>query len=201
MRLSITNAETSTLRLLDSLVLVWVVLWVVVAGWSGYTIWQLSELGETVTTSGEALESAGTAVESFGRVPVVGDRAAELGREVVVAAVDISARGHEITSRMRQLALLLGISIAVMPTTPVAGLYLPLRLRRTRELTQLRRLLQVHGRSPAVDRYLAERAIHSMPFADVLAVTSDPWGDLAQGKSRALADTEIRRTGLNRWTD
>lgn len=199
MRPSIRAADTSTLRLLDSVVVAWVVLWVVVGGWSGFTIWQVSDLGETITTSGDALHSAGTAMESVGSLPVVGERTAELGREVVVAAVDISARGHDVTSQLRQLALLLGLSIAIMPTTPVLGVYLPLRLGRRREDADLRRLLEIHGRDPVVDRYLAERALRSMPFADIRAISPDPWADLAQGRVEALADAELNRVGLTQW--
>lgn len=198
-RPSIRAADPSTLRLLDSLVVFWVVLWVLMGGWSGFTIWQISDLGETVTTSGDALNSAGTAMESVGSLPVVGERAAELGGEVVVAAADISARGQEITSQLRQLALLLGLSIALMPTTPVAGLYLPLRLDRRREVAELRRLLEFHGRDPVVDRYLAERALRSMSFADIRAISPDPWADLAQGRVEALAEAELSRVGLTQW--
>lgn len=199
MRTPIESADPSTLRLLDGLVASWVVLWLVVGTWSGYTLWQVSDLGLTVSRSGAALHTAGEAMEAVGNVPVIGERPAELGREVVTAAADITARGQEIRSQFRQLAVLLGLSIALMPTTPVAGLYLPLRLGRRREVLDLRRLLESHGRDPAVNRYLAERALDSLPFRDVRAISHDPFGDIANGRVERLADAELRRMGLDRW--
>ena len=196
MRPSIRAADPSTLRVLDSLAVTWVVLWLVVGGWSGYSIWQISDLGSTVTTSGEALDSAGTAMESMGSLPVVGGRIAELGHEVTVASADISARGHEITAQLRQLALLLGLAIVIMPTTPVVALYLPLRLGRRREIADLRRMLETHGRDAVVDRYLAERAVQSLPLTHIRRVSADPWADLAAGRVEALADAELSRMGL-----
>lgn len=200
MRTSIRSADPSTMRFLDALVASWVVLWIVVGAWSGYTIWQVSELGLTVSRSGTALHSAGEALEAVGKVPVIGERPAELAEEVVTAAADITARGQEISSQFRQLAVLLGLSIALMPTTPVVGLYLPQRLDRRREVTHMRRLLERHGRDPVVDRYLAERALHSLPFHDVRAISHDPWSDIASGRVERLADAELSRMGLHRWT-
>jgi hypothetical protein len=197
-RLTIRTADESTVRLLDGLVVFWVVLWLVIGGWSGYTIWQVSELGDTVTTSGEALDSAGKALESVGEVPVVGDRPAELGQEVVATADDIAARGQEVKSQLRQLSLLLGLSIMLMPTTPVVGLYLPLRWARRREVAELRRALTRHGRDGSFDRYLAERAMQTLPYRTVHSIVGDPWQAIAEGRAGPLAEAELRRLGLRR---
>lgn len=196
MRLTVRTADEPTVRLLDGVVVFWLVLWLVLGGWSGYTIWQVSELGDTVTTSGRALDSAGRALESVGDVPVVGDRPAELGAEVITTAEDVAARGQEVKSQLRQLSLLLGLSIALMPTTPVLGLYLPLRWARRRETAELRRSLARHGRDAAFDRYLAERALQTMPFTTVHALVGDPWRAIAEGRTGPLADAELERLGL-----
>lgn len=192
------TADESTIRLLDGLVAFWLVLWLVVAAWSGYTIWNLSGLGDTVTTTGEAIHSAGEALETVGAVPVIGEGPAEVGREVVAAGEDIAVRGQQVQSQLRQLSLLLGLSIAVMPTTPVLGLYLPLRQARRRDVAALQQALDRHGTDAAFDRYLAERAVHRMPYADVHAVTGDPWSAIDAGRLRPLADAELTRMGLSR---
>lgn len=127
------TTNDSTLRVLDGLVLAWVLLWIVVGGWFGYSTWQLADLGDTVTTSGGAIESAGQALESLGAVPVVGEEPARLGAEITATGSEVASRGQEVKSRLRQMAILLGIAIAVMPTTPIAGLYVPLRLARGSE--------------------------------------------------------------------
>jgi hypothetical protein len=198
MRLSVRTADESTVRLLDGMVAFWLVLWLVVGAWSGYTIWQVSALGDTVTKSGRALDSAGNALQSVGEVPIVGDGPGALGDEIVVTAADITTRGQEIKSDLRRLSLLLGLSIVLMPTTPVLGLYLPLRAARRRDVRELRRALTRHGSDPALERYLAERAIDALPYTAVRAISADPWADIAQGRAQRLADAELERLGLRR---
>lgn len=134
MDLDVRTADESTLRRLDGVVLFWLVLWVVIGGWTGYTIWQVSEVGDSLTISGRAISSTGDALESLDGVPVVGDRTNELGGEVVVAGEDIVVRGQEIESQLRQLAVLLGLAIALLPAAPALFLYLPLRNARRRAL-------------------------------------------------------------------
>ncbi|MDF2966958.1 MAG: hypothetical protein K0Q93_736 [Nocardioidaceae bacterium] len=190
------NADEPTVRLLDGVVGFWLVLWLAVGVASGYTFWDASSLGDTVTRSGEALGSAGSALETLGEVPVVGEGPAELGSEVSSTAADIVASGGEIKTDLRRLALLLGLSIALMPTTPVLGLYLPLRLTRRRDSRDLQRAIGQHGRDPALDRYLAERATHMLPYSVVRSLSDDPFKDIAQGRTRHLADAELRRLGL-----
>ncbi len=195
---TIRTSDASTIRLLDSLVGFWFVLWLVVGGWAGYTMWNLSELGDTVTSSGESIHSTGQALESLGGVPVVGERTLDLGKEVSTTGADIADRGQQVRSQMRQLSLLLGLAIALMPTTPVLGLYVPLRLSRRRDLRSLEEALRSSDSDPAMDRYLAERAIRSMSYAEVAALVGDPWRAVDEGRSRPLADAELARVGLRR---
>ncbi|CAN5436551.1 hypothetical protein BH18ACT8_BH18ACT8_09690 [soil metagenome] len=197
MRLSVQTADVATVRRLDSMVMFWVVLWLAVAIWSGYTIWQVSHIGDTITNSGSALDAAGRALETVGQVPVVGSRPAELGEQVVATATEVAARGQAVEARLRRLEVLLGVSIAVMPNAPVLGLYLPQRLARRRELAELRRALTRHGRDPMMDRYLAERAIRLLPYTTIRAITPDPWDDIAAGRAERLADAELARLGLS----
>jgi hypothetical protein len=63
MLLSVRTSDEPTLRLLDGAVTAWMVLWVVVGGWTAYTTWQLSELGDTVTTGAE-IQTRGQQVKS-----------------------------------------------------------------------------------------------------------------------------------------
>lgn len=196
MRASIRTADEATVRLLDGLVIFWLVLWLVVGGWSGILIWQLSDLGNTVTNSGQALTSTGEALQALGELPIVGERPGELGDEVVSTAYDIAVRGQEVRTQLRQLAVALGFSIVLMPTTPVLGLYLPQRLARRRELLDVRRALTSDGLDPRLERYLAERAVDHLPYATVRRLSEDPWQDIAHGRSSALARAEIVRMGL-----
>lgn len=198
MDLTIRTSDAATIRLLDGLVCFWFVLWLVVGGWSGYTMWHLSELGDTVTASGDSIHSAGSALESLGGVPLVGKRPLELGREVSATGIDIADRGQQVKSQLRQLSLLLGLAIALMPTAPVVGLYFPQRLSRRRDLRELRRALRSSESAGILDRYLAERAMRSMSFSSVHALVGDPWLALDEGQARPLADAELARIGIRR---
>lgn len=197
MRTTIRTADETTVRTLDGLVVFWLVLWLVVGVWSGITIWQVAEVGDTVTNSGEALGDAGAALQDLEGVPVVGERPGELGADVVATAADIAERGQRAKGELRRLALLLGLSIVAIPTTPVLGLYVPLRWARHHEIREIRRSLAT-GDVDGLDRYLAGRAIHAMPYASVAAVSADPWGDLDRGETRSLADAELARLGVRR---
>ncbi len=197
MRTGIKTTDEATIELLDGLVAFWVVLWLAIVAWSGVTVWQLSDMGDTITSSGRALETAGTALTKVGSVPVIGDDG-DLGEEVVTTAADITGRGQEIKGELRQLALMLGISIMVMPTTPVVGTYLPLRFARRREVAEIRHALTQKGDDPQLDRYLAERALDNLPLSEVRSLSADPWRDISMGNTRALADAELARLGLRR---
>ncbi len=199
MALSVRTADSSTLRLLDALAIVWLVLWLALGVASGWTLWNLSDLGDTVTSSGHAIDSAGRALQQLGGVPVIGDQPAQLGKEAVTTAADISARGQEVKSELRLLAVLLGLAIVVMPTTPVLGFYLPLRLERRRTVATLRRSLSQRGDDPGLDRHLAEQALVTMSYADACAVVDgDPREAVEAGRTRALADAELARLGVDR---
>jgi hypothetical protein len=99
-------------------VVFWCVFWVVVGVWTGYELWQLAELGSTLGDSGRALDSAGTALQSLGSVPLVGDDTAALGDEVRRNATDIVADAGRAQSSLRQVGVLVGLTIALMPTVP-----------------------------------------------------------------------------------
>lgn len=198
MDLTIRTSDAATIRLLDGLVGFWLALWIAVGAWSGYTLWQLSELGDTVTSSGESIHAAGQALESLGGVPLVGEETLALGEDASTTGLEIADRGQQVGAQMRQLSLLLGLAITLMPTTPVLGLYLPQRLSRRRDLRSLEEALRTSGQDEAMERYLAERAIRSLPFAQVQALVGDPWQALEQGRARPLAEAELARVGLRR---
>lgn len=198
MVLSIRTADPTTLRLLDALAAFWCALWLVVGVWTGWTVWQTSQLGDTVTSSGTAITSTGDALKAVGKVPVVGDRPTELGEELTATGADIADRGQRVESQLRQLAVLLGLAIALAPSTPLAGLYLPLRLARRREAAELREAVRRHGTDPAFERHLAEQALRHLSYDDAHALVGDPRAAIADGRAGPLADAELARLGVAR---
>jgi hypothetical protein len=100
----------------------WCTLWLLVGVWTGYELWQLGELGGAVAESGRALGSAGDALQELGSTPLVGDRAQELGAQVTSSSGHIVAEAEGAQSSLRQLAVLLGLTVSLVPSVPAVVL-------------------------------------------------------------------------------
>lgn len=192
------GARPETLRLADGAVLLWAAFWIVIGGWTAASVWDLSQLGSTLSQSGEALDTAGEGLQRIGQIPLVGDRPEQLGNEVRSAAAEITVRGQETRANLRRLSILLGVSIALIPSAPVLGIYLPRRFARRRTTREVRRRLAARPDDPGLDRYLAQQAVATIPLERLLDWSDDPCGDLADGHVRPLADAELAHLGLNR---
>lgn len=188
-------ADHRTLRLLDAAVLSWVVLWCALGAWTGVTLWQAADVGETIASSGRSIGAVGEGLQGLADIPLVGERPGEIGADVTSTAGEITARGGEVQGQLRQLGVLLGIAVVGIPVTPIAGLYVPLRVRRGREVARIRRDLAAHGDDPRYDRYLADRARASLPYDTV--ATLDPSPETHEA-DRLLADAELARLGVRR---
>ncbi|MEZ5092000.1 hypothetical protein [Nocardioides sp.] len=197
MQLNARAADASTVRLLDSLNLVWVAFWLLIGVWTCVTLWQVADVGDTLAVSGTALHSSGEALTKLGSLPVVGDDAAAVGADVTATGQEVTVRGQEVKGELRQLAVLLGISIIAVPMAPVFGLYLPLRLARRRDVRTIRAALLRHADEDGLNRYLGARAVAHLSYGEIRAITGDPWRLLA-ADPRALADAELERLGLTR---
>lgn len=196
MRPTIRAADSRTVHGWDGFVLFWVALWVVIGGWTGLTLWQASDTGDTITNSGEALDTTGEALRALSGIPVIGERTGQLGDEVVATGADISDRGQEIKGELRRLAILQSAAIVGIPLAPVAGLYLPLRLAWRREVADVKHSLRAADEQE-VEALLAERAATTCSYAEVVRARAS--SDEA-GTRRRLADLELRRLGLTRPT-
>ena len=190
-------SDARTVRTLDRLVLFWVALWIVLGAATGITLWRASELGDTVSSSGTTLTTVGTTLRDLSELPLIPDRPGEIGTEVQESAAEITVRGQEVKRQLRLLGVLLGIAVVGIPVTPIVGLYLPLRVRRQREITRLRESLRARPDDEALDAWLEGRARSTLAYEEVERVTRENDGDRVS-VSRALADAELRRLGLRR---
>ena len=187
------------MRTWDGLVLFWVVLWVVLAAWTGLTLWRTADTGDTISSSGVALHSVGQSLRDLADLPLVPDRPGEIGGEVVTTADQITERGQEIKSQLHQLALLLGIAIAGISIAPVLGFYVPLRARRHREVVRLRAEIGRWPDDEGLDRYLAERARRSLSYDEITRLVADPAEPRLESEDvRRLADAELERLAVRR---
>jgi hypothetical protein len=190
-------AETAGLRTRqlvgDLAVLAWTAAWVA----AGVALYRLVE---KLAVPGARVEQAGSDFagdvaeiqRKVGRLPVVGGelqdpfgRLAGVGRTLAAAGVTQQEVVH-------QLALWLGVVVAVVPIVALLLVWLPRRVVWAREAGAASRL-----RMGGADLELfAIRAVANRPLRDLHRVTPDPAGDLRAGEYRALADLELRALGL-----
>lgn len=192
---SLRGLDHRTVQVVDGIALFWVILWALLAGATGYQIWRLTGLSDTAEVSARAIDSTGQAVQRLSELPLVGEGPAELGDQIQETAQELDGRAEQTRGDVRRLSILVGLSTFLVPVSPVAGLYLPLRLSRRREVASIRAELR-RGRRPELDAYLAQRALSTLSFADLRRVSADPVRDLEQGRHGALAEAELGRLGL-----
>lgn len=185
------------LALLDAGVAAWVVLWIAMGGAVAGQVRGLRQLSGTATQVGAALQQTGQAVESLGDVPILGDRVGRTGRQIDAAGASTIESGRTSRSSIRNLSWMLWVFLAVIPTVPVLVLYLPLRLMAVRERRALQRLVDEHGADPVLRRVLAQRALLTLPYQQLLGRGgTDPFADPGGPQMRALADAELARMGV-----
>ncbi len=100
----------------------WCALWLVVGIWTGYELWQLGELGGAVAETGRTLGSAGDALQGLGSTPLVSERTEELGAQVTSSSADIVVEAEGAQGSLRQLAVLLGLTVSLVPSVPAVAL-------------------------------------------------------------------------------
>lgn len=190
-------AEHRTHALRDAVVLFWVVFWLMIGGLVGYQVWSLSDVSRSGSASARAADQAGRALEDISAIPLVPEGPGRLGREVRAAADEIRRTSITVREDLRRLSILLGLSVAAVPTAPVVAMYLPGRLRWRRQVHAVRTCLEREGRSRALDAFLAHRAVSDLTFLQLTDITDDPVGDLRRGRHAALADAQLARLGLH----
>lgn len=174
----------------------WLLLWIVIGGATVVLVRNLARVSDTLVESGQALDTAGRALLAVGRAPIVGDAPRRLGDEVRETAREIESSGASSRQTIQWLSVLLGVSVALIPISSVAGWYLPPRIAAARERREIERALADGHGDQSLERFLAYRAVQNLPFDTLRRVSSDPWADLERGSYRRLANAELTRLGL-----
>ena len=185
-------------RVLDVAMVLWIALWIGFAVAVAIDIHNLGSLSDTLSSSGRALGETGRALRQLDTIPFVGSRIDAVADRIQEVARSAQASGAESHSSVASLSVLLGIAIALIPTIPVLALYLPLRMSAAKEVRAVRTSLARHHDDRLFDEFLARRAAQSLPFHVLQTVSDNPWRDIAEGRTNALADLELRRLGLKR---
>jgi hypothetical protein len=165
-------------RLVDALVVAWVLVWLLAGIAVGREVRGLSEISDSAREAGLATQRAADVLDA---VPLIGDEPAQRLRDAGESTVRSADRGRE---RTRSLGTLLGLSIAIVPSLPLLVFLLPGRIALERDRRAAR---------GASDELLATRAVAHLPLQRLQAVTPDPMGDLRAGRYTALAQAERER--------
>ena len=170
---------------IDAAIVGWLIAWIVIGVQVGRGVKSLGDLSDTAVLAGRAIEQTADVLDQIGSIPVIGSPVGDLADSI--RRTGRSARQNGAASRddVNDLSVLLGLSIALIPTIPLAAVWIPLRIRWRRERQAVKRALATG--SPDLERLLAERARTSLPLDQVLALEAD---------RRALAHAELERLGV-----
>ena len=181
--------------LLDLLLALWAAAWIAAGVAVADTVGRLTALTGGFRSVGAAIEGSGRALGGV-EIPLVGRPLAVPGRVVQEAGREISASGRAGEDEVEDASNLLGLTVALIPTLPLALLYLPPRLGRARETAAVRRMLAEDGTDPRLARFLAERAAQRVSYTRLRRLGARPWRDIDEGAHEVLAREELRRLGL-----
>jgi hypothetical protein len=180
----------------DLLLVLWVALWVWLAGVVHDATLALAAPGRTIEDAGsglaERLRDAGGAVSD---IPLVGDQAGAPFDGAGRAADQIAAAGTAQVEAVQHLAFWLGLIVGAIPILVLLAVYLPLRWRFVREATAGQRYVD----STADLELFALRAMTNQPLHRLARISPDPVGAWRQGDQRvvrALAVLELDDAGL-----
>jgi hypothetical protein len=193
--------RSTILRDLALLVLVLLFAWIGVRVY--HAVDGLSVLGSGVKHAGLSVESGfGSAAGAVKGVPFVGGSlAGALEKAGQGSGGNVAELGQQGVDKVRELALILGLLVFLLPTILVLVIMLPSRIRQIRQLGAANAAL-VDTHDPERRRLLAMRAAFGLSYLTLLGYTRDPIGDLAAGRydalvAAALDDVGIRRPALS----
>jgi hypothetical protein len=190
--------DRRTVHVLDALAVLWLLLWVGI----GYLVYRhvrgLSSLSDTVVIGGRAIESMAQSIQAVSGLPLVGAQVGDLAQRAHETARSAIRNGQASRDDVRSLAVVLWVAIAAAPTAPLLILYGLLREGWRRDVCSLRELAAGAAGDPAFDDFLARRALQHLPYRRLRALSANPWRDVEEGRTAALADAELARVGLGR---
>ena len=185
-----------TLRMIDVVLVVWLLLWCAIGYAVGHTVNGLSGLSDGVIGAGEGVSDAAGALTDLIDVPLVGGSV-----EAIAARIDALGQGTVQKAEASKdvifnVSLMLGLLIALAPSVPPIAVWLVIRSPLARDRRRIGRSLDAD--EAGLEGYLALRAATRYSYARISSVTTDPWGDLQAGRHSALAAIELGRLGLTR---
>jgi len=188
---------TRELHALDVALGIWVLVWIGLAVAIGLELSSLTNLSHTAIVTGQAVESVGRSLGVLGNVPLVGSSLSGVAHQVQVAGSSVVSGAASTQSSIHVLSVLLAIVVALVPSVPVFGFYLPVRLDLRREADALRRAALLHGDDPDFQAFLARRAVDSLGYHRLRQMAALPWTEPSAASTSELAAAELKRLGID----
>ncbi len=190
-------SSARAVRTTDIGVAVWIAVWIVVGVLVWHDIGAQAGLATNVIKVGGAVRQTGDALGVVGGLPLVGGQIGGFADRIKTMGAEVQTSGRDSRDAARRSAAVAGLAAGLLPAAMVLLLYLPVRLRWRRDVAAVAAALPGAG-DPALDAYLARRALAALPWDELRSVAPDPWGAVERGDCRALADAELARLGLRR---
>ncbi len=180
----------------DAGMLVWILLWVLVARTVHGAVLVLAEPGRAVEDLGSSVAgNMGSAAGVAEDVPVVGDELATPFDALADAGGSVTGAGQAAQDAVGTLSTVLAVVLVVLPVGWLLLRWLPWRMRWAREASAARTVL----RGTPDLHVLAARALATAPLPRLAALpagTGAAWQAGDPAAVRALAELEVRRLGL-----
>lgn len=188
---------TRQLHVVDAALAVWVLVWIAIAVTIGLQLSSLTNLSHTAIVTGRAVQSVGRSLGVVGNVPLVGGALAGVAQQVQNAGGSVVHGASSTQTSIHTLSVLLAIVVALVPSIPVFGFYLPVRLDLRREAEALRKAAVLHGADPAFQAFLARRALDSLGYHRLAQIGGQPWTQPSAASTVELAAAELERLGID----
>lgn len=122
------------MRIWDAALLVWAVACCGLAVWTGVEIHALTDISDTLETSGRALDTTATGLDRVGDVPFVGAQISEVVDRLRETAESARVNAESTRATIDRIAVLIGVAIVTIAVVPPLVAYLAVRpsLRRRR---------------------------------------------------------------------
>jgi hypothetical protein len=177
-------------------VVLWVVLWVRIAQRVHDATMALAEPGRNLAGAGSSFrDTMSSAGENVDDLPLLDDRIATPFRSAAGVGTEIEKAGTDLVTAVERMALVLGLTTALVPILIVVAFWFVLRLRFVRRAGAAQQFIDA---APDLDLF-ALRAMANQPMPRLARISDDPAGAWRRGEAdviHALALLELKEVGL-----
>lgn len=184
----------------DAATILWVALWIIASRRLYDMLAAFAGAGRTIGDGGRHVTVAGKQIgEALGGIPVIGSNVGQL----VTSAFAFAAQPFLLVGTyLERILLIIATLFSVIVLLAALALwlhrYIPWRWARFRRLQAARRVIRAPTQASPIEmeRLLASRALHRLPYQDLLKYSPDPFGDWTRGHYSRLAQAELASVGL-----